>query len=54
MIAHFDGKLVGELDPKEVHKDQKDRVAILVRSPDLEEGEQLLGIPKCKSGSGMK
>ena len=54
MIVHFDGKLVGELDPKKVHKDQKDRVAILVRSPDLEEGEQLLGVPECKSGSGMK
>ena len=51
MIVHFDGKLVGEIDPK---KDQKDRFAILVRSPDLEEGEQLLGIPECKSGSGMK
>ena len=54
MIIHFDGKLVEELDPKKVNKEKKDRVAMLVRSPDLEQREQLLGIPEMKSGSGKK
>ena len=54
LIVHFDGKLVDELDPKKVNKEQMDRVAILVRSPDLEQEEQLLGIPEMKSGTGMK
>ena len=53
LIVHFDGKLVGELDPKKVHKKKKDRVAMLVRSPDLEQREQLLGIPEMNSGSGI-
>ena len=43
-----------ELDPKKVNKEKKDRVAMLVRSPDLEQKEQLLGIPEMKSGSGKK
>ena len=54
LIVHFDGKLVDELDPKKVNKEQMDRVAILVRSPDLEQEEQLLGIPEMKSGTGKK
>ena len=54
LIVHFDGKLVDELDPKKVNKEKMDRVAILVRSPDLEQQEQLLGIPEMKSGTGMK
>ena len=54
LIVHFDGKLVDELDPKKVNKEQMDRVAILVRSPNLEQEEQLLGIPEMKSGTGMK
>ena len=52
LIIYFDGKLVDELDPKKVHKEKMDRVAMLVRSPDLEQGEQLLGIPEMKSGTG--
>ena len=54
LIVHFDGKLTEELAPMKIHKEKKDRVAMLVRSPDLEEGEQLLGAPELKSGSGMK
>ena len=42
-----------ELDPKKVNKEKKDQVAMLVQSPDLEQGEQLLGIPK-SSGLGKK
>ena len=40
-----------ELDPKKVNKEKKDQVAMLVQSPDLEQGEQLLGIPE-SSGLG--
>ena len=53
-LLYFDGKVVDELDPKRVHKDKMDWVAMLVRSPDLEEGEQLLGIPEMKSGTGKQ
>ena len=42
-----------ELDPKKVNKEKKDQVAMLVQSPDFEQGEQLLGIPK-SSGLGKK
>ena len=54
LIVYFDGKLVDELDPKKVHKEKMDRVAMLVRSPDLEQREQLLGIPEMKSGTGKQ
>ena len=40
-----------ELDPKKLNKEKKDQVAMLVQSPDLEQGEQLLGIPE-SSGLG--
>ena len=46
LIVYFDGKLV--------HKQKMDRVAMLVRSPDLEQREQLLGIPEMKSGTGKQ
>ena len=54
LIVYFDGKLVDELDPKKVHKQKMYRVAMLVRSPDLEQREQLLGIPEMKSGTGKQ
>ena len=53
VIVHFDGKLCSELDPKKVNKEYRDRVAMLVRSPHLEQREQLLGIPELTSGTGM-
>ena len=52
VMVHFDGKLCSELDPKKVNKENRDRVAMLVRSPHLEQREQLLGIPELKSGTG--
>ena len=54
LILHFDGKLCDELDPMKVDKDKRDRVAMLVRSPDLDQREQMLGIPEMLSGSGKK
>ena len=54
LIVYFDGKLVDELDPKKVHKEKMDWVAMLVRSPDLTQREQLLGIPEMKSGTGKQ
>ena len=42
-----------ELDPKIVNKEKKDQVAMLVQSPDLEQGEQLLGIPKSLGKKGI-
>ena len=54
LIVYFDGKLVDELDPKKVHKQKMDRVAMLVRSPDLKQREQLLGIQEMKSGTGKQ
>ena len=41
------------VSPKKVNKENRDRVAMLVRSPHLEQREQLLGIPELKSGTGM-
>ena len=53
LIAHFDGKMLEELGSNKVNKDKKDRLAILVRSPDLENKEQLLGIPALNHSTGV-
>ena len=55
LVVHSDGKLlVDETGDQleKVNKEKKDRLAVLVSSPDLSDKEQLLGIPKLDSGTG--
>ena len=49
LIVHFDGKLMNELTSSldtKVKKKKKNRMAVLVTSPELVQIEQLLGIPE--------
>ena len=53
LVVHFDGKMMDELGSDMVKKDKKDRLAVLIRSPDLEDKEQLLGIPQLDKSTGL-
>ena len=53
LIAHYDGKMMEEIGSKLVKKTKKDRLAVLVRSPDLVDKEQLLGIPQLDHSTGL-
>ena len=55
LIVHFDGKLMNELTSSldtKVKKKKKNRMAVLVTSPELVQIEQLLGIPELVDGKG--
>ena len=50
LVIHLDGKLSKQID--KLSKKMKDRLSVVVRSPDLPHGEFLLGIPELEDGSG--
>ena len=50
LVIHLDGKLSKQID--KLSKKMKDRLSVVVRSPDLPHGEFLLGIPELDDGSG--
>ena len=50
LVIHLDGKLSKQIDREA--KKLKDRLSVVVRSPDLPHGEFLLGIPELEDGSG--
>ena len=50
LVIHLDGKLSKQID--KLSKKLKDRLSVVVRSPDLPHGEFLLGIPELEDGSG--
>ena len=50
LVIHLDGKLSKQIDREA--KKLKDRLSVVVRSPDLPRGEFLLGIPELEDGSG--
>ena len=50
LVIHLDGKLSKQID--KISKKMKDRLSVVVRSPDLPHGEFLLGIPELDDGSG--
>ena len=52
IVLHADGKLCPELNRSKVKRKKKDRLAVIARSPDLPDGEQLLGIPEIEKGTG--
>ena len=51
LIIHYDGKLVQEIARHKVKRKKRDRLAVVARSPDID--EQLLGIPELPTGSGL-
>ena len=53
LIVHYDGKMMEEIGSDQVTKCKKDRLAVLVRSPDLVDKEQLLGIPQLEKSTGF-
>ena len=52
LICHFDGKKLPVINSDKVKTPLKDRVAILVKSPDIPFGEQLMAVPQLVDGKG--
>ena len=53
VICHFDGKKLPVIDSDQLKAPVKERIAVLVKSPDIPFGEQLFGVPQLVDGRGM-